>query len=116
MLQVEEDESKAQRWKREPSTVVPHGSYSFKLYPRFRYRGLLPEPLSGAPGAPEPHVAVTVVHEAVPPAELNLGSVPATRDMCDKLAGLKVFPAPTEKGETGEKWEICEVEEGDKIA
>jgi hypothetical protein len=30
--------------------------------------------------------------------------------------GLKVFPAPTEKGETGERWEICEVQEGDKIA
>ncbi|CAK0898983.1 unnamed protein product [Prorocentrum cordatum] len=116
LLQVEEDESKAQRWRREPSMVMPHGGYSFSLFPRFRYRGLTTEPLGGAEGVPEPHVAVTVVHEAVPPAEFNLGGLPATREMCDKLVGLKVFPAPTEKGETGERWEICEVEEGDKIA
>lgn len=116
LLQVEEDESKARRWKREPSMVMPHGGYNFKLFPRFRYRGLVTEPLDGADGVPEPHVAVTVVHEAVPPADFNLGRLPATKAVCDALVGLKVFPAPTEKGETGERWEICEVEEGDKIA
>ncbi|CAK0888730.1 unnamed protein product, partial [Prorocentrum cordatum] len=116
LLQVEEDESKAQRWRRQPSAVMPHGGHEFSLYPQFRYRGLTTEPLNGAPGVPEPHVAITVVHEAVPPAGFNLGGLPATKAMRDSLVGLKVFPAPTEKGETGEKWEICEMEEGDKLA
>lgn len=116
VLQVEEDESKAQRWKRAPTTELLHGAYKFKLYPRFRYRGLVTEPLYGASGVPEPHVAITVVHEVLPPLDFNLGGLPATKEMCEKLERLKVFPAPTEKGETGVRWEICEVEEGDKFA
>lgn len=75
LLQVEEDETKGRRWNQEPTLTVLHQGFSFKLQPRFSYRGLVAEPVDGAPGEPEPHMTVTVKHEVVPPPGVQPGGI-----------------------------------------